>query len=119
MYVSISVYNHTYTHKHTHTHTPIHTTRTHTHTHTHKVVEAATDTVVVRLHKPREVITTSRDPSARKTVYHLLPNHWQQLRAVGRLDYMTEVLCVCMYVCVCMCVYTYVCVSDWLTGVYD
>ena len=56
-----------------------------------RVVEATSTTVVVKLHKPREVLTThSCDPAGRRTILELLPGHWQQLRCVGRLDYMTE-----------------------------
>jgi 23S rRNA pseudouridine2605 synthase len=47
-------------------------------------------TVVVALHKPKEFVTTTHDPAGRRTVYDLLPQHWQQLRSVGRLDFMTE-----------------------------
>ena len=56
-----------------------------------KVIDAEPPTtVVVALHKPKEFVTTTHDPAGRRTVYDLLPQHWQQLRSVGRLDYMTE-----------------------------
>ena len=52
--------------------------------------QAASETVVLMLNKPKEVMSTTSDPAGRRTIYQLLPKRWQQLRSVGRLDYMTE-----------------------------
>ncbi len=42
------------------------------------------------LHKPRGVVTTSRDPHARRTVLDLIPDHQGRLFPVGRLDAQSE-----------------------------
>jgi hypothetical protein len=47
-------------------------------------VQAKRETELIMLHKPPKVLTTTHDPGGRKTVFHLLPPHWQQLRCVGR-----------------------------------
>ena len=39
------------------------------------------------VHKPAGVVTTVRDPQARRTVMQLLPRYLPQLHPVGRLDY--------------------------------
>src|SRR4030095_7956374 len=41
-------------------------------------------------HKPRGVVTTTRDPEARGTVIELLPRDGPRLHPVGRLDQETE-----------------------------
>ena len=48
--------------------------------------EPPTTTVVV-VHKPKEFC---HDLAGRRTVYDLMPQHWQQFRSVDRLDYMTD-----------------------------
>ena len=44
----------------------------------------------VMLNKPRRVITTKSDPEGRKTVMDLLPENYQSLIPVGRLDFDSE-----------------------------
>ncbi len=41
---------------------------------------------VILFHKPKGVVTTKRDPEARKTIYDLLPGELQHFHPVGRLD---------------------------------
>lgn len=42
--------------------------------------------VYLMLNKPKDFITTKKDTHGRKTVYDLLPSHWQNVVPVGRLD---------------------------------
>jgi len=41
-------------------------------------------------HKPEGVLTTSKDPQNRKTVFDILPKNLPRVITVGRLDYNTE-----------------------------
>ncbi len=41
-------------------------------------------------HKPKGVITTSKDPEGRKTVFDILPKYLPRVITVGRLDFNTE-----------------------------
>lgn len=50
--------------------------------------------VVILLNKPREVMTTKYDPEGRRTVMDLIPNQFQHVNPVGRLDYLSEGLLV-------------------------
>src|SRR5262245_36866869 len=43
-----------------------------------------------RYHKPRGLVTTHKDPQARKTVFDTLPQHLPRVISVGRLDVNTE-----------------------------
>lgn len=38
------------------------------------------------LNKPEDCLVTRQDPQGRRTVYHLIPERWQHLHPVGRLD---------------------------------
>lgn len=49
---------------------------------------------VLLFYKPRRVMVTRQDPEGRRTIYDLLPEEWQRLRPVGRLDYDSEGLLV-------------------------
>jgi 23S rRNA pseudouridine2605 synthase len=40
----------------------------------------------IMLYKPRGIVTTKSDEKGRRTVYDLLPAHYQHLHPVGRLD---------------------------------
>ena len=46
-------------------------------------------TQLLMLHKPKNCVTTKRDPEGRKTVYDYLPLEMQSLHAIGRLDLQT------------------------------
>lgn len=46
--------------------------------------------LLVRLYKPRNIITSRNDEQNRPTVYSLLPDNLQKLHCVGRLDYATS-----------------------------
>lgn len=60
--------------------------------------EVAVDGVVVKpkkklyiaLHKPPGYICTRRDPEKRRTIYDLIPDEWENLYNVGRLDRASE-----------------------------
>jgi len=53
------------------------------------VVKPRTETELYIFNKPLNVMTTARDPLARKTIYDILPDEYKHLRYVGRLDYKT------------------------------
>lgn len=55
-----------------------------------EVPEAAARSLTVMLHKPRGVVTTSRDPEGRPTVFDLVADAGVRLVAVGRLDLATS-----------------------------
>ncbi len=46
--------------------------------------------VILAFYKPRECITTVRDPQGRKTIFDFLPNLGTRVFPVGRLDYDAE-----------------------------
>jgi 23S rRNA pseudouridine2605 synthase len=48
------------------------------------------DLQVLLLYKPRSIITSRKDEQNRPTVYSLLPDEFQKLHCVGRLDYATS-----------------------------
>jgi 23S rRNA pseudouridine2605 synthase len=41
-------------------------------------------------HKPKECITSNKDPQGRQTIFDLLPNNMPRVMTIGRLDYNTE-----------------------------
>ncbi len=53
------------------------------------IVRPHQETELYIFNKPLNVMTTARDPLARKTIYDVLPNEYKHLRYVGRLDYKT------------------------------
>jgi 23S rRNA pseudouridine2605 synthase len=53
-------------------------------------VGKAQETMVLLLNKPRQTITTKKDPQGRKTVLDLIPKKLHLLNPVGRLDYESE-----------------------------
>ena len=46
--------------------------------------------VVIMLHKPKECVSTRKDPQGRKTIYNFLPRQFQNIFHIGRLDYHSE-----------------------------
>lgn len=52
-----------------------------------KLVEPATETIVIAINKPLDVLVTRSDPHGRNTVYDILPEKYKALHYVGRLDY--------------------------------
>lgn len=54
-----------------------------------KQISAKTNTVLYAFHKPLNVMTTTRDPRGRKTIYDCLDAKYHGLKYVGRLDYKT------------------------------
>ena len=44
------------------------------------------EAILLVFHKPKNVLTTKRDPEGRKTIYDILPKEFHSLHAVGRLD---------------------------------
>ncbi len=55
-----------------------------------KLINAKQPTKLWLFYKPKAVITTSKDPQNRKTVFDLLPKHMPRVITVGRLDFNTE-----------------------------
>jgi 23S rRNA pseudouridine2605 synthase len=55
-----------------------------------KPVSAAEAKVYLAFYKPRDCITSTRDPQGRKTVFDFLPKFSSRLFPVGRLDYDAE-----------------------------
>lgn len=54
-----------------------------------KQIDTQKNTELYAFYKPINTITTAYDPHARKTIYDVLPEKYNNLRYVGRLDYKT------------------------------
>jgi 23S rRNA pseudouridine2605 synthase len=55
-----------------------------------KRIEPSNEKIYLALNKPKEYLVTKTDTHDRRTIYSLLPNKYQNLRYVGRLDYDSE-----------------------------
>jgi 23S rRNA pseudouridine2605 synthase len=55
-----------------------------------KLVEKTNNIKLYKFYKPKDVITSRRDPQARVTLFDLLPEDKKNLITIGRLDYKTE-----------------------------
>jgi 23S rRNA pseudouridine2605 synthase len=55
-----------------------------------KLINAKQPARLWLFHKPKAIITTSKDPHNRKTVFDILPKNLPRVITVGRLDYNTE-----------------------------
>ena len=53
-------------------------------------IEKQENKIVLMLNKPKEVISSVKDPQGRKTVLDLIPEKFPRLYPVGRLDYESE-----------------------------
>ncbi len=55
-----------------------------------KLLQQTNDIRLFLFHKPAAIITTTKDPHGRKTIFELLPKTMPRVVSVGRLDYNTE-----------------------------
>ena len=55
-----------------------------------KLINPKQDTRLWLFYKPKGIITTSKDPKNRKTVFDVLPKNLPRVITVGRLDFNTE-----------------------------
>jgi 23S rRNA pseudouridine2605 synthase len=55
-----------------------------------KLIDAKQEVRLFLFHKPEGVLTTTKDPHNRKTIFDLLPKNLPRLITIGRLDYNTE-----------------------------
>ncbi len=55
-----------------------------------KLLNQTNDIRLFLFHKPAGIITTSKDPQGRKTIFDALPKTLPRLISIGRLDYNTE-----------------------------
>lgn len=55
-----------------------------------KLISAKQPVRLWLFHKPEGVLTTTKDPQGRKTIFNLLPKNMPRTISVGRLDYNTE-----------------------------
>jgi len=63
---------------------------THTKIFHHNHLIQKEELLVLLFYKPRSIITSRKDDQNRPTVYSLLPDEFQKLHCVGRLDYATS-----------------------------
>ena len=54
-----------------------------------KIVRPRNNTELYAFHKPVNTMTTTHDPSGRRTIYDCIPPQYRNLKYVGRLDYKT------------------------------
>lgn len=54
-----------------------------------KKIESKPNTELYAFYKPINTMTTMRDPAGRKTIYDVLPEKYNHLKYVGRLDFKT------------------------------
>lgn len=54
-----------------------------------KQVSDKSETELYAFYKPINTMTTTHDPLGRKTIYDVLPERYQNLKYIGRLDYKT------------------------------
>lgn len=55
-----------------------------------KTLNIENERIVLMLNKPKDVISSAKDPQGRKTVLDLIPDKFPRLYPVGRLDYESE-----------------------------
>jgi len=46
--------------------------------------------VIIMFHKPKECVSSRKDPQGRKTIYDFLPDQFRNIFHIGRLDYHSE-----------------------------
>ncbi|MBN1325247.1 MAG: rRNA pseudouridine synthase [Alphaproteobacteria bacterium] len=54
-----------------------------------RVIESNNETKLYAFYKPINTMTTASDPEGRKTIYDILPQQYNNLKYIGRLDYKT------------------------------
>ena len=55
-----------------------------------KILKPSQEKIYLALNKPKEYLVTKTDTHNRRTIYSLLPDKYQNLKYVGRLDYDSE-----------------------------
>ena len=55
-----------------------------------KILSLDQEKIYLALNKPKEYLVTKEDTHQRRTIYNLLPEEYQNLKYVGRLDYDSE-----------------------------
>lgn len=55
-----------------------------------KLINQKQETRLWLFHKPQGILTTTKDPQNRKTIFDILPKNMPRVIGVGRLDYNTE-----------------------------
>ena len=54
-----------------------------------KIIKRDNETKLYMFHKPLNMVTTTRDPQNRRTIYDVLAKQYRNLKYIGRLDYKT------------------------------